>query len=1009
MYQFSRRVMTVVLCMVMLLAAMPALTFGQTGGTQEYASKVLYALDQADLVHTQDGTEAVRASADGYTNVEVLGTSDGIGVWQGLYYTGGEYSGLGADHAPVKFLTAGLSGPDPSVKNITYKITSSNPNGFESLDVSFLGRAESQVEDGEPISFLAVQGSAAEPAGEYGTEGYFDSFQDLRRITDSQPGADTYSTGREGETPDYFTFGETLTLTDEVKGKTEYYVNFSFCSENLFDTALTDISFAEAVPVAFSDSEQYEQVVIGNGDYSAKDNGNFLWANTDLMKSIPGQLGLSAAYCDPYTYFDEYTEQNIILVNGHPFFDHVDPTDATKRGFSFVEVGNDGFASITYKLTAPTGKAFQGLIFDYDGNLVVRDTAATNTAASITTYIGDSPTELGVAKRLASYKDGDGNVHNLGTDLDAFSVEVDNKEEIWVKLMIAGGELTDGFLTDNFIQKMTVTGVFESNRISQGEEITDPNYASKVLYTMDTSKFINGKPSYASVSEEIRNSAEGNSNVEVLGVSDEIASWVTDLGNPQTPGYTDSSERIASLMAQPGVKNITYKITSSNPDGFEELDISYYGSVEATTGSPYLAIQGSDQPPIGDFGSADYYATFGDIRRITDSTPGGAAPLPSQAKDYHDYGETLILTDEVKGKKEYYINVSFDSDVMGAARISELAFAEKVPVDFSDTDRYSTITLTNMDYTGVTDSNFIGTMWQNGMIGIDNPGSAANIVANNEYTQLVDVKRWLMFLGEGSRYLSFPGTAGANGEYTNWTGGSYVIKLTAPEGKIFKGLDIDLKGKNTIDACIGPNMGTSVTVSVGDAYADYNGGDAGQFKSSLGTAKRFYSYTNAQGVVEKNVGDLTPFKVALNNQEEVYVKIALGGGLDGWNYLSGMKIDGIFADKSVVAGVEFSGKGAFPTDGNLTAQYQLGTPDEGEAMPAELTFILAVYERESTGTQKLIAVKTQTVENPAENTSYSIEMTGLPQDNNNCYAKAFVWSDLATMQPIGSVYRLGGE
>ena len=110
--------------------------------------------------------------------------------------------------------------------------------------------------------------------------------------------------------------------------------------------------------------------------------------------------------------------------------------------------------------------------------------------------------------------------------------------------------------------------VFDSNRISQGEEITDPNYASKVLYTMDTSKFINGKSSFASVSEEIRNSAEGNGNVEVLGVSDEIASWYTEIGNPKTPGYDGSVDRTASLMAQPGVKNITYKITSSNPGWF---------------------------------------------------------------------------------------------------------------------------------------------------------------------------------------------------------------------------------------------------------------------------------------------------------------------------------------------------------------------------------------------------------------------------------------------------------
>ena len=124
---------------------------------------------------------------------------------------------------------------------------------------------------------------------------------------------------------------------------------------------------------------------------------------------------------------------------------------------------------------------------------------------------------------------------------------------------------------------------------------------------------------------------------------------------------------------------------------------------------------------------ADYYANFGDIYRITDSTPtpdaGNVTIPPSQAKDYHDYGETLILTDEVKGKKEYYINVSFNSDFMGAARISELAFAEKVPVDFSDTERYSTVNLTNMSYTGVTDTSFIGHSCRRGRSGSTIPAA----------------------------------------------------------------------------------------------------------------------------------------------------------------------------------------------------------------------------------------------------------------------------------------------
>ena len=55
-----------------------------------------------------------------------------------------------------------------------------------------------------------------------------------------------------------------------------------------------------------------------------------------------------------------------------------------------------------------------------------------------------------------------------------------------------------------------------------------------------------------------------------------------------------------------------------------------------------------------------------------------------------------------------------------------------------------------------------------------------------------------MFLANpdgGSYYLGFPGTAGTSGEYVNWSGGAYVLKLTAPEGKVFKGLDIGCRAK----------------------------------------------------------------------------------------------------------------------------------------------------------------------------------------------------------------------
>lgn len=310
-----------------------------------------------------------------------------------------------------------------------------------------------------------------------------------------------------------------------------------------------------------------------------------------------------------------------------------------------------------------------------------------------------------------------------------------------------------------------------------------------------------------------------------------------------------------------------------------------------------------------------------------------------------------------------------------------------------------------MDYTGVDNRNWIGNMWQNG-----DPNAANNaeiIAATNEYCQIVDVKRWLMFLGDGNtNWLSFPGEAeGAQ----LWTSGAFVLKLTAPEGKIFKGIHFDLKGKNSIDPCVGANIGTSITVSAGDEYESYNVPGLDAFKSSLGTVKRFYSYNNAQGVVEKNVGDLTPFTIVGNNKNEIYVKVTIAGGLDGWNYLSGMKIDGIFAEDSIIDDIEFSGKGAFPTDGTLTAIYKIGEPKANEQMPKSIMFVLAVYEKKENGAQTLVGVKTLPVSNPTVNTDYSVELTGLPQDSNDYCAKAFVWNNDQLMTPIGSVYKLGVE
>ncbi len=113
----------------------------------------------------------------------------------------------------------------------------------------------------------------------------FDGFSDKRKITSTHKTEKLVNFGpqveRDNLTPDYYNFGETLTLTDEVKGKNEYYINFSFASEQALYTALADITFTEYIPVDYTDSEAFDRLVIANGDCTYNDNGSMQWQNAN--------------------------------------------------------------------------------------------------------------------------------------------------------------------------------------------------------------------------------------------------------------------------------------------------------------------------------------------------------------------------------------------------------------------------------------------------------------------------------------------------------------------------------------------------------------------------------------------------------------------------------------------------------------------------------------------------------------------------------------------------------
>ncbi len=72
--------------------------------------------------------------------------------------------------------------------------------------------------------------------------------------------------------------------------------------------------------------------------------------------------------------------------------------------------------------------------------------------------------------------------------------------------------------------------------------------------------------------------------------------------------------------------------------------------VNSADGSSYVAITGSDTAPVGNFCDEGYFQNFRDIKRITDTNLNYDS-TSIESKDYYDYGDTLVLTDAVKGKE----------------------------------------------------------------------------------------------------------------------------------------------------------------------------------------------------------------------------------------------------------------------------------------------------------------------------------------------------------------------
>ena len=224
--------------------------------------------------------------------------------------------------------------------------------------------------------------------------------------------------------------------------------------------------------------------------------------------------------------------------------------------------------------------------------------------------------------------------------------------------------------------------------------------------------------------------------------------------------------------------------------------------------------------------------------------------------------------------------------------------------------------------------------------------------------------------------------------------GEVVFKLTAPSGKIFRGVRVEPTGKCTIDESVGENRSTAFTVFGGDTAAE------------LGVAVRAKSFTDSNAAAT-SAGDLPTVTVKGNNKSEMYLSVRLNGGEYGMTYLSSLKVTGIFSDSYTVDSVTFSGNGEFPTDGTLTAMYNISSPETGQTLPEKLTFILAVYKESDDGSVTLVDVETSEQENPEAGAAYSVTITGLPEADTDGYsAKAFVWDSIGGMIPESNAFEL---
>lgn len=924
--------------------------------------------------------ESIIEHAESYPNVEVVAVSGtGFSVadfwlakYRGLSHSGNEQDPL------VKAIYSDSAA-------ITYKIKSTQPQ-FNELQISLATRSA----DNSVVAVCGGTTAECVAGGDASVTGTV-----LRKyISDKCVEANDGSAMTVAPI-----YGDTITLKEEITGLSEYYIKVVVDSTAGGNGAIANLSFAEKVPAV---SDETTQTLL-DADFN-KLGGNHGTRIDELL----GDKSWDTEYCAYVGTAGDLTK-----------FNQVDAASDATVVSTYNYIGSE----LVFKLTAPAGKVFKGICVSMDAKCSVPDTltdiaggtppATTNQSASITSAVGDwyenhAANNLNVVDRMLTYRNEDGSPaaaeRTLTRDINtpAFVVAGNNQSEMYYSIFLSGADRKSTYL-----RKLKIEGIF-------GDAETIPETENECWLPLLGDDFgrygIDGKDVVDT--DSLRTHSDKFANVEVVEVGNdrEDADCLTVRHWPRgTDPHTPAIKQLTT-PAQGDGAYVTYKIASTRPDGFEALRMSFRarGIMDS-----YVKVYGSDKlsdlqgGPLGtDTTQIDSQYLLKDYVGDPDVFGGGMAnPQTDNCAVASDWGETITLTEQVAGKRVYFVKflLKNDSDTWGS--VGDISFSEKVEDTLSDKigSAYTTQTLLDANYKNIQTGE-----GQDLDLGLLQVGDTENGQTVAEEGELIKI-----FATPGD------GESGALSQYTDDGSSSIVYKFTVPEaqqGKLFKGLKVTMDGKCRAET---EKKASRLQVAVASYYLPQGRLPDTIPEGDWTTVKDFYAYKNPanmeathQSVTSVPVKStfIIPVNETAMRQDEIYLKISISSTQRRTTNLQSLKVEGIFGEPEFAAGyVEFGGEdvvSAISADGTLTAKTTIAFADDAASSCA--TLLVAVYDRQN-GYLVRAAMDSRTAVPAGMPIPLKATVNGLdPARADDYFVKAFLWDSVNGMTPLtDDVYMLG--